>query len=320
MAAETIGVLMMAYGSPESLEDVEAYYTHIRGGRTPRPELVQELKERYKLIGGRSNLNGITKEQAEGVERYLHERLGLNADSATEHPTFRTYVGMKHWHPYISETVDRMIEDGIQKGVLLALAPQYSRMSVDAYLNAAREAAEGSPLSFVEIRNWHDHPLFLGFLARRVRRALQQFDESDRPSVQVVFTAHSLPERIREWNDPYPTQLLETAQGVADRVGLATWHFAYQSAGRTPEPWLGPDILTRLTELKEAGAKNVLACPVGFVADHLEIFYDLDYEAKRYADSLGMRFERTASPNADPEFVDALAAIVLEHLGMRERV
>ncbi len=293
------GVLLMAYGTPETLDDVPAYYTHIRGGRAPSPALVEELKERYRAIGGRSPLLEITRAQAEG----LSSQLGLPV-----------YVGMRHWHPYIADTVARMAADGIRQAVALALAPQYSRLSVELYLQAAREAAAPAGLTLLEVRHWHDHPLFLDHLASRVREALARFPAAERDQVHGLFTAHSLPTRILQWDDPYPRQLEETAAAVAARAGIVRWHFAYQSAGRTPEPWLGPDILTRLRELAEQGVRRVVVCPVGFVADHLEVLYDVDVEARHVAAELGLHLERTASPNADPTFVAALADVVRQRL------
>jgi len=302
------GVLLMAYGSPESLDDVEAYLTHVRGGRRPSPEAVEELKERYRRIGGRSPLLEITRAQARALER------ALNAD---RDGTYRVYVGMKHGHPFLHEAIERMAQNGIERAVGLALAPHYSKMSVGAYIEAAQEALQASNtdmrVRFVE--SWHLQPLLVELWADRVQSALEEFGPEERDEVRVLFTAHSLPERILRWDDPYPKQLRETAQAVAQRLGWsdARWRLAYQSASPTGEPWLGPDILDVLDELAEQGAKGVLVCPIGFVADHLEVLYDVDVEARERAEELGLRLERTAMPNDDPLFIEALAEIVREH-------
>lgn len=299
-AGGPLGLLVMAYGSPDRTEDILPYYTDIRRGRPPTPELLAELTGRYAAIGG-SRLNVITHQQAAALERAAAEALGLPC---------RAYVGMKHWRPYIAAAVARMIADGVRQAVALVLTPQYSRMSVEVYLAAAREASGGTPLRWVEVPAWYDEPLFLDFLARRVCAGLERFPAEERSKVAVIFTAHSLPERILTWNDPYPGQLQETASSVAQRAGVREWRFAYQSAGRTPEPWLGPDLLSVLEEVHHAGAPAVLVCPVGFVADHLEVLYDVDIEAGERARALGMALERTGSPNADPAFIAALAAAV----------
>jgi len=300
-----IGVLLMAYGSPETLDDVEAYYTQIRGGRKPSPEALARLKERYRRIGGRSPLLEITYAQA----RALEQALNVNESAGR----FRVYVGMLHWRPFIGEAVARMVSDGIQEAVGLTLTPHYSRMSVGAYFAAARQALQ-EPLNIRFVESWHDHPLFLEALAAHVREGLTRLPAGGSGRLTVVFTAHSLPERILEWDDPYPRQLQETCAAVAQRAGLARWRFAYQSAARTAEPWLGPDVLEVLDELAQRDNQAVLICPVGFVADHLEILYDIDVECRERAEELGLRLERTASPNDDPRFIRALAALVKESL------
>ncbi|MBI3975850.1 MAG: ferrochelatase [Armatimonadetes bacterium] len=298
MAAETSAVLLMAYGSPATLEDVEGYYTHIRGGRTPTPEQVEGLRARYRAIGGSSPLRRITQAQAEA----LAARVGLPV-----------YVGMKHWHPFIAETVDQMRADGIARAVAIALAPHYSRMSIGGYITAVAEAAAragGPQMAYVE--SWHLHPLFLDALADRVREARRSLGDPEAPP--VVFTAHSLPERILEWGDPYVAQLHETAGAVARAAEVRRWSVAFQSASATGEPWLGPDILDVLRELHAGGAREVVVCPAGFVADHLEVLYDIDVEARQLAESFGIRLVRTGSLNADPSFIETLAAIAQKHL------
>ncbi|MFN4218567.1 MAG: ferrochelatase [Candidatus Bipolaricaulia bacterium] len=304
MANERIGVLLMAYGSPASLDDVEAYSTHIRGGRKPTSEQLEGLKERYRAIGGRSPLLEITHRQAQALEAYLNE--------ATGPKRWRVYVGMKHWHPFIAEAAEQMAREGIQQAIALALAPHYSRLSVGGYIQAVQEALEklAMPFPVTFIESWHDYPLFLRAIAQRIDAALRRFPDSLRAQVPVIFTAHSLPERILKWGDPYPTQLRESCEGVAKLVGLQHWRFAYQSAGHTPEPWLGPDVLNVIADLGQQGHEAVLICPIGFVADHLEILYDIDVECRKQADSLGMQLERTESLNDDVQFIEVLAGII----------
>jgi len=298
-----IGVLVMAYGSPDEKKDIEAYYTHIRRGRKPDPERLAELEERYDRIGG-SPLNKVTEEVARKLEDDLNQR-------AADDVRFRAYVGMKHWHPYIADTVDQMAADGIREGIAIVLTPQYSRMSVAEYHKAANERASAHGFRFAEVESWHLEPGYIAFMADRVKEALERFPEGG--DVFALFTAHSLPERILQWDDPYPKQLDETAAAIAKESGIARWKFAYQSASATGEPWLGPDILDALDELHEAGEKRVLVCPVGFVSDHLEVLYDIDVEAKEKADALGMQLERTDSPNAAEEFVRMLGDVVWRH-------
>jgi len=303
--SQTIGVLLMAYGSPETLDDIEAYYTHVRGGMKPSPQAVEALKERYRRIGGRSPLLEITYAQARALEQ------ALTADGAC----YRVYVGMRHWRPFIREAVAQMSADGIEEAVGLALAPHYSRLSVGAYIEAAQEALREfqSPMHVHFVQSWHAHPLFVEALSACLRRGLKRYGGRELPT--VIFTAHSLPERILTWNDPYPRQLHETCEAVAAQAHVETerWRLAYQSAGHTPGSWLGPDVLNVFEELARQGDRGVLVCPVGFVSDHLEILYDIDVECRKRAAQLGLHVERTDSLNGDSIFIRALTAIVKEH-------
>jgi ferrochelatase len=277
-------VILMAYGSPEHPEDIPAYFADIRGGRPVRPEAVAELTERYRRIGGRSPLNEI----AEAQRAALEEEIGL--------PVF---VGMKHWHPWIADAVDAALADGAERIVALVLAPHYSRMSIGGYRDRLETALDGrAELSFVE--SWHDHEPYIELLADRVRGT----------DAHVVFTAHSLPERILADGDPYRDQLLETSQLVAERAGVERWSFAFQSESATGEPWLGPDILDELDALHAGGVRKVLVAPVGFVSDHLEILWDIDVEARERAAELGLELDRIESLNVDPAFIRALADLV----------
>jgi ferrochelatase len=280
-------VVLMAYGSPERLADVPAYYSDIRGGRPIRPELLEDLVERYRRLGidDGSPLNAITEET----------RAALEADLG-DVPVF---TGMKHWTPRIGEAADAAVSAGADTVVGLVLAPHYSAMSIAGYRAQLEEALDGrAALAFID--SWHDEPRFVDLLADRVRGT----------NAHVVFTAHSLPARILEAQDPYKDQLLETSRLVAERAGLDDWSFSFQSESHTGEPWLGPDILDHLDELHERGISNVLVCPVGFVADHLEIRWDLDNEAAEKARTLGLEFSRIEMPNADPAFIEVLAGLV----------
>ena len=296
----------MAYGTPETPDEVEAYFTHIRGGRKPSAEAVEHLQERYRLVGGKTPLLEITNEVAAKLQRTLRERGG----------NFNVYAGMKHWHPFIGEVMPQMAADGVKRVVAFALAPHCSRISVGGYRKAVEEAQEalGQPFDIPFIKCWHHNENWRDLIANLVREGLLQFPEEARSDVTVVFSAHSLPERIRTWDDPYERQLLESSAAVAERVGLADWRFAWQSAGNTGEPWLGPDILDYLDELHTEGIRNVLSVPLGFVSDHLEILFDLEIEAKEKASSLGMTYHRTEMPNARQDFIDVLASVVEENL------
>jgi protoporphyrin/coproporphyrin ferrochelatase len=279
----------MAYGSPERIDDIRPYLEDIREGRPVSDEAVEELSERYRRIGGRSPLDEITERQAAALER----ELGL-----------RVYVGMKHWRPRIAEAVNAAISDGSDQLVGVVLAPHYSALSIAGYRERLESALDGrAELRFVE--SWHDHEPFLDVLADRVRGT----------DAHVVFTAHSLPERILAMGDPYREQLLETSRLVAERAGLKRWSFAFQSASTTGEPWLGPDIVEELGDLHAQGVREVLVAPVGFVSDHLEIFWDIDVEARERAAQLGLELDRIESLNEDPAFVRALADLVRSTLG-----
>ncbi|MGH2398202.1 MAG: ferrochelatase [bacterium] len=302
MTAE-IGLLLMAYGSPQTLDDVEAYYTHIRGGRPASREAVESLRDRYRRIGGRSPLPEITQRQTEGTARALR-RKGISV---------RAYVGMKHAPPFIDRTVAQMSVDGIRLAVGIALAPHYSRMSIGGYVSAAGTAAAEHGLLMRCVESYHDHPGLITALAHRIEvaRGLLGGDRE----VPVIFTAHSLPRRILEWGDPYPDQLRRTCELVAAAAAVSTWQFAFQSASHTGEPWLGPDVGDVLRDLRERGARAVIVSPVGFVADHLEVLYDLDVQARETAETLEMRMVRAASLNDSPDFLEVLADVASAAIG-----
>jgi ferrochelatase len=277
-------VILMAYGSPSTADDIRPYFEDVRGGRPVSDEAVAELAERYRRIGGRSPLDEVTEAQRAALER----ELGL--------PVF---VGMKHWQPRIAEAVDRALAGGATRLVGVVLAPHFSRMSVGEYRERL-DAAVAGRAELTLVQSWHDDPAFVDVVAARVRGT----------DAWVVFTAHSLPERILADGDPYREQLLETSRLVAERAGLERWSFAFQSASTTGEPWLGPDILDELERLAGEGVTKVLVAPVGFVSDHLEILWDLEIEAREKAAELGLELERMESMNDDPAFIRALAGVV----------
>ena len=281
------GILCMAYGSPATEADVEAYYTHIRGGRRPSPEALEELRGRYRAIGG-SPLTRITRAQAAA----LADRTGM-----------ATFVGMKHAPPFIAEGAVEAALAGITRLVGLPLAPHYAQMSLGGY---ERSLAEAWDREMVFVRGFYDDPVFVD----AVRRLLRDSLDEGRPE-RLFFTAHSLPARIIDEGDPYLDQLLASCRAVAETMDLPPWEFAFQSASHTGEPWLGPDLLDAI---EASHAKDVLVCPIGFVADHLEVLYDLDVEAQDFARTRGIRLRRTRSFNASPEFIEVLAHVVGEAL------
>ncbi len=295
------GVLVMAYGAPRSLdvEEIRAYYTHIRRGRPPAEDDLQELVERYRRIGGSPFMTHTTRQ----VQR-LREWIAARA------PGVRVYSAMKHVNPLIPDVARKMVADGVERVVAAVLAPHESRMIIDEYLEYARDIFETAGTEVVPIRTWHLNEGYLTALEHRIRETLRRFEQEP----FVLFTAHSLPERILRWHDPYPERLRETAGALAGRVGLRKWQVAYQSAGKTPFPWLGPDIIEVLEGLADSGEREVLVVPIGFVSDHLEVLWDLDIEAREAAEKLGIHLERTPSLNDDPVFLQGLAEEIAAHL------
>ncbi len=313
-----VGVLVMAYGTASGRDDIERYYTDIRGGRAPSPEHLAELVDRYAAIGNVFPLLETTRKQAEGlVER-------LNGDGTT----YRAYLGMKHSPPSITDAVARMTAEGVERAIGIVMAPHWSGMSVETYVERVRDALDelrGGP-SFSFVRGYHAHPSFVKFLATRVSDALEGLTPEERDGAMVLFTAHSLPTRVLqdgslrcktcECTDScrYRDGLQETADLVAATLGLERFGIAWQSAGRTSDPWWGPPVEESILEAAATGHPAVVVCSAGFVADHLEILYDLDIEAKSVAEGAGIRFARTEMPNADPAYLDVLAEVVRDHL------
>ena len=296
-----VGVLVMAYGGPLSLEEIPGYLADIRGGRPTPRHVVDEITENYRAIGGRSPLLDVTRSQVDALQARLGE-------------DYRCYLGMRHWAPWIEDAVREMVEDGIERAVGLVLAPHYSALSVARYQQKVADGLElhRGAIEFEHVSSYHDAPGLIEAFASRVEDGLSRWQERERERVHVVFSAHSLPERVLAGGDPYDAQCRETARLVAERGGVpdARWSWAYQSAGRTPEPWAGPDLGEHLEELASRGVRDVVAVPVGFVSDHVEILFDVDIRARAVAARVGIRLERPPALNDDPVFIGALAEIV----------
>jgi len=303
-------VLLMAYGGPDSLEDIPAYLLDIRHGRPTPQQLIDEITHRYHLIGGKSPLLGITQSTA----MKLQQRIGLPV-----------YVGMRHWHPTIQDVVPQMVAGGVRHIIGICMAPHYSSMSIGAYRSRLDEAVEaaGSPVSIHFVDSWHLQPDYLAGIASNTRTTMARFSPGER--VMVIFSAHSLPEAILERGDPYDAQLRETAARLAEMLGLPPerWTFSYQSAAKTGTPWLGPQIEDLVATLARQGEKSLLIAPIGFIADHVEVLYDLDIGVQKVAQAHGVHIERTPMLNDSEPLVSALAALVREHaehqgLGIRD--
>jgi ferrochelatase len=296
-----IGVLVMAYGGPDSLEEIPGYLADIRAGRPTPREVVEEITENYRSIGGRSPLLEVSRRQVDA----LAEELGEG---------YRCYLGMRHWFPWIEEVVGEMVEDGITHAVGLVLAPHFSAMSVARYQQRVADGLElyRGRIELEHVPSYHDAPGLIEAFAARVAEGLSRWPEDERQRTHVVFTARSLPERVLADGDPYDSQCRETARLVAERAGIPDerWSWSYQSAGRTPELWAGPDLGEHLEELAARGVRDVVVVPVGFVSDHVEILFDVDVRARAIAEGLGIRLERPPALNDDPVFVEALAELV----------
>jgi ferrochelatase len=304
-----VGVLVMAYGGPASLEEVPGYLADIRHGRPTPRAVLDEITESYRAIGGRSPLLEVTRRQVDA----LAEELGDG---------YRCYLGMRHWAPWIEEVVGGMVGDGVTRAVSLALAPHFSALSVARYQQKVADGLElyRGRIRFEHIPSYHDAPGLVDAFGSRVAEGLSRWPEAERERVHVVFSAHSLPQRVLDSGDPYGAQCLETARLVATRAGLPDdrWSWAYQSAGRTPEPWAGPDLGDHLRALAAQGVRDVVVIPVGFVSDHVELLFDIDRKAAAVAAELGIRLERPPALNDDATFIAALAELVRKRASATE--
>jgi ferrochelatase len=305
-AQPPIGVLLMAYGGPASLDELPGYLADIRSGRPTTQAVLAEMTNNYRQIGGKSPLLEISRQQGAALEQLL------NGEASP--PPYKVYLGMRHWSPWIEDTVKAMLEDGIQQAVGLVLAPHYSSFSVAKYQQKVRAglALFGGAIDFNFVDSYNTAPKYIQALANRVREGLARFPQAEQGQVQVILSAHSLPVRIIKMGDPYQEQLLETAGLVAQAAGLGQdeWTWSFQSAGRSPEPWLGPPLEETIKRLAGRGIRNLVSVPVGFVSDHVEILYDIDIKAQALAKELGLRLERPPALNLDPLFIETLADLV----------
>ncbi|MCR2821066.1 ferrochelatase [Lederbergia panacisoli] len=311
MTRKKMGLLVMAYGTPYSEEDIERYYTHIRHGRPPSKEALEDLENRYKAIGGISPLAKITEQQAFGLQDHLNE--------IQDEIEFKAYIGLKHIEPFIEDAVEKMHKDGIEEAVSLVLAPHFSTFSVKSYNERAKETAEklGGPV-ITSVESWYEEPKFIQFWADEVKEVYGNMPENQRNHACLIVSAHSLPEKILQYGDPYPKQLQETADLIAKEAGITEYEVGWQSEGNTPDPWLGPDVQDLTKELYEKkGYKAFVYIPVGFVSTHLEVLYDNDVECKVVTDEVGAAYYRPAMPDAQPKFIDAMSSVILKHLSKK---
>ncbi|EAF5667639.1 ferrochelatase [Listeria innocua] len=299
-----VGLLVMAYGTPYKDEDIERYYTDIRHGHKPSEEMIADLRGRYHAIGGLSPLAKITEAQAYGLEKALND--------AQDEVEFKAYIGLKHIEPFIEDAVEAMHKDGIEEAISIVLAPHYSSFSVEAYNKRAKDAADKmGGIHIQAINDWYKQPKFIQMWADRINETAKQIPADELIDTVLIVSAHSLPEKIKQHNDPYPDQLQETADLIFDKVAVPHYALGWQSEGKTGEPWLGPDVqdLTRELHGREK-YKHFIYTPVGFVAEHLEVLYDNDYECKVVTDEVGAAYHRPPMPNADPEFLEVLRTVV----------
>ncbi|MCQ56848.1 ferrochelatase [Listeria monocytogenes] len=301
-----VGLLVMAYGTPYKDEDIERYYTDIRHGHKPSEEMIADLRGRYHAIGGLSPLAKITEAQAYGLEKALND--------SQDEVEFKAYIGLKHIEPFIEDAVEAMHKDGIEEAISIVLAPHYSSFSVEAYNKRAKNAADklGGP-SIKAINDWYKQPKFIQMWADRINETAKQIPADELLDTVLIVSAHSLPEKIKQHNDPYPDQLQETADFIFEKVVVPHYALGWQSEGKTGEPWLGPDVQDLTRELYgQEKYKHFIYTPVGFVAEHLEVLYDNDYECKVVTDEVGAAYHRPPMPNADPEFLEVLRTVIWE--------
>jgi len=318
-----IAVLLLAFGCPDSIESIEPFITNVMGGRKPSPNQLQKIKERYLMIDGCSPLLDVTKRQANALEKILNETNELTPKllNSKTPELFRVFVGMRHWHPFIKDTLKEILSLKAERIVVLVMAPHYSKISTGGYINALNKARTelNTNIGVSFINNWHTHPLFLKAVTEKIKKGLSCFPplipsplrgEGKGEGVQVIFSAHSLPEK----DDTYVKQLNETIEGIIRYTGDVSWHLGFQSKGMSAGEWLEPTIDSILDRLSKDGKKYILIVPVGFVSDNIETLYDIDIVYKKMAESLGLIFHRTESLNDSPKFIESLSAIIREHL------
>ncbi|WP_019414499.1 ferrochelatase [Paenisporosarcina sp. TG20] len=312
MSKKTMGLLVMAYGTPYKEEDIERYYTHIRRGRPPAPEALEELKGRYRAIGGISPLAKITEDQAKALCDCLNE-----VQEAIE---FKLYIGLKHIEPFVEDAVEQMHKDGISEAVSIVLAPHFSTFSIKSYNGRAKEMAEKlGGLHITSVESWYNEPKFIQYWTEKVSETFNAMSSEERAKACLIVSAHSLPEKIIANGDPYSDQLKETADLIAQAAGVENYEVGWQSAGQTPEPWIGPDVQDLTRELHEQkGYTTFVYTPVGFVTDHLEVLFDNDYECKVVTDEIGANYYRPEMPNTQPLFINAMSDAVVKHLTTKQ--
>ena len=305
-AQAPVAVLLMAMGGPDSLDNVEPFLLDVRGGRPTPPELVEEIRERYRATGGKSPAVGITQEVARKLERRLNESGAVR---------YRVYVGLRHWHPFIKETYEDLLKDQPEQVIGLCMAPQQSSLSTGAYRKKVEEAraALQSTCAVSYVGSWNRHPQLIAAIVENIRQGLLKFPDDLRSKVPVLFTAHSLPERIVAMKDPYPDEVKGTVDAIVACLGPQPTRFAYQSQGRSSEPWLGPTVEATLEALHREGHRHVLVAPIGFICDHVETLFDIDIELKQLAVNMGMQLERMPMLNAAPALIETLASVLDAH-------
>jgi ferrochelatase len=299
-------VLLMALGGPDSVENVAPYLFDVRGGRPTPPELIAEIRARYRATGGKSPVLEIMRVAVSRLEQTLNASGGER---------YRVFLGMRHWHPYIKDVYAELMKERPDRLICIGMAPQYSALSIGAYVKKVEEARAvlGGEFPVSYVQSWYRHPRLIRAIAENITEALQAFPIDVRSDVPIIFTAHSLPERILQMNDPYPQQVQGTMEAVCERVHPLTVRFAYQSQGRSGEQWLGPTVESTIDELHREGHRQVLIAPIGFLSDHLEILYDVDIEFRRLAQAKGIQLERIAMLNASPALIYTLVSVLEEH-------
>lgn len=303
---EVKGLLVMAYGTPYKEEDIERYYTHIRRGRKPSDEHLEDLRSRYEAIGGLSPLAAATKAQAEALCARLN--------AIQEEVEYKLFIGLKHIEPFIEDAIEEMVAAGIKEAVSIVLAPHFSTFSIKSYNGRAAEAA-GDRLAITSVESWYDQPKFIQYWQEKVNETFDAMSLEERETACLIVSAHSLPEKIKEMGDPYEDQLIETARLIQEVTGVKNVEVGWQSAGQTPEPWFGPDVQDLTRDLYEQkGFCSFVYTPVGFVTEHLEVLYDNDYECKMVCDELGANYYRPAMPNTHPLFIDSMVDAIHKKL------